>query len=78
MCADDVITSILRQHAMGDLLLVAALCVDVFVLEDFGNVLWLADEDVPAATEEELHCTVLGEWSFEIFPVEVDLVVVLD
>lgn len=76
--ADDIVACVLRNDAVGDLLLVAALVVlGVFVPEDLGDEGGAGDEDVPAGCEEDLDGAVLLQGAGEVLFVQVDLVEVV-
>ena len=79
MRTDDVITRVLRKHAVRDLLMVPTLRVKtVFVLEDLSDEGGTRDKDVPSGAEEDLYRAILLEGTGEVFLVEVGLVNVFE
>lgn len=73
-----MLTQKVGENAVGDLLLVAALLVQVLVLEDLGQVRRPVDEDVPLRAEEELDGAVRPQRLVDVLAEDVRLVDVLE
>src|SRR5690242_8830537 len=74
MCTDDVLTGVLRNYAVWNLDLVTRFCINIFILEHLCDVRGLAHQDVPLATEEQLHRSVFLEGLPHVLAVEFSLI----
>lgn len=63
---------------MRDLFLISALFVQVFVLEDLGDVRGLVHQNIPLSRKEELDSAVSAKWLVDILTKNVGLVDILE
>jgi hypothetical protein len=64
--ADDIVSSVFGEDAIRNFLLIACLCVCVFILEDLGDERRAMDQNVPTCPKEDLHGSVLLQWGLEV------------
>ena len=61
-CPGSILTEELGQNTMRYLLLITALLVHIFVLENLGDILGALNQDVPLCPKEDLDGAVLQKW----------------